>query len=56
MDWDKIILFILGLLTARDLISKNFDIPYDRKWSWLFYDKKDCEKIPYCYQLNVNGR
>lgn len=52
MDWDKIILFILGLLTARDLISKNFDIPNDRKWSWLFYDKKDCEKIPYCYQLN----
>lgn len=52
MDWDKIILFILGLLTVRDLISKNFEIPIDRRWSWLFYNKKDCGEIPYCYQLN----
>ncbi len=52
MNWDKIILFILGILTVRDLISKNFNVPSDKKWSWIFYNKKDFEKIPYCYQLN----
>jgi len=52
MNWDKIILFILGLLTVRDLISKNFNIPNNKSWSWIFYNKKECEEIPYCYQLN----
>lgn len=56
MSWDKITLFILGLLSVRDLISQNFDIPKDRKWSGLFYNKKEREEIPYCYQLNKINR
>lgn len=52
IDFDTIILFVLGLISVRDLLSKNFDIPKDKKWSWLFYNKKECEEVPYCYQLN----
>lgn len=53
MIWDSIVLFLLGLLTVRDLISKNFNIPKNKSWSWLFYNKNECEDIPYCYQLSL---
>lgn len=49
---DRIILLLLGILSIRDIISKNFDIPKNKRWSWLFYNSKDIHNVPYCYQLS----
>ena len=52
MNFNNIIIFLLGILSIRDLISKNFDIPKNKRWSWLFYNSKEKSDVPYCYQLN----
>lgn len=44
-----ITLIILSIATIRKIIADNFNIPINKKWSWILYDKKE---IPYCYQLN----
>lgn len=45
-----IILAILTLLTIRDILTKNFAIPKRKKWSWIFYNRNELEKIPPCYR------
>lgn len=52
MNFDTIFLWILGIAGIRDLIIKNFNVPRDKKWSWIFYNKKDLGEVPFCYQLN----
>ena len=49
---DQIILFFLFIFSLRDIITSNINIPKDKKWSWLFYNRNQCEQIPPCYQLN----
>ena len=55
MTWNSIILAVLAILTIRDLIANNFDIPINKKFSWLLYNKRDKE-VPYCYQLDKINR
>lgn len=50
--FDTILLILLGVFSLRDLISQNISIPKHKKWSWLFYNRKDLYDIPYCYQLS----
>lgn len=52
MDFDNVMLFLIGLFSVRDLISKNVNIPINPRLSWILYNKNEFEKIPYCYQLN----
>ena len=52
MNLDRVVIMILGILTIRDIISKNFDIPKNKRWSWLFYNNNELKEVPYCYQLN----
>lgn len=47
---NSIIIFLLGVLSIRDIIAKNFAIPKNKKWSFLFYNKSDIDKIPLCYK------
>lgn len=51
MNLDNILIFILWLLSVRDLIAKNFDIPKNKRWSFLFYNNKEINEVSYCYQL-----
>ncbi len=50
INFDTIIIFMLGILSIRDMISKNFDIPKDKKWSWIFYNKSEKSQIPPCFK------
>lgn len=52
MNLDRIMLILLWLLSVRDLLAKNIDIPKDKKWSWLFYNNKEIKQAPGCYQLS----
>lgn len=48
---DKFFIWTAGIIGIRDLIANNFNIPRDKKWSWIFYNRIE-ESVPRCYQLN----
>lgn len=49
---DQIMLLLLWIFSVRDLLAKNIDIPKHKKWSWLFYNSKEINQAPSCYQLS----
>ena len=50
--FDQILLILLSIFSVRDLLAKNIDIPKNKKWSWLFYNNKEINQVPSCYQLS----
>ena len=50
--FDQIVLILLSIFSVRDLLAKNIDIPKNKKWSWLFYNNKEINQVPSCYQLS----
>ncbi len=48
---DRIILILLGVITIRQLISQNFDIPLPNKLKWLLYNKKDIHPPVLCRRV-----
>ena len=50
--FNQIMLILLSIFSVRDLLAKNIDIPKNKKWSWLFYNSKEINQAPSCYQLS----
>lgn len=50
--FDQILLILISIFSVRDLLAKNIDIPKNKKWSWLFYNYKEINQVPSCYQLS----
>ncbi len=52
---DTIIIYLLGILTIRQLIAQNLNIPLPKRLMWLLYDKKNLEQPVLCrraYEIN----
>lgn len=53
---DNIILILLGIITIRQLIAQNFDIPLPNKFKWLLYNKQDLCPPVLCRRIyNINS-
>lgn len=54
---NQIIIFLIGLITIREIIAAFFYVPRDKKWSWLIYNKNDENMIKFVLQqLNLNDK
>lgn len=48
---DKIILILLGIITIRQLIAQNFDIPLPNGFKWILYNKRDLQPPVLCRRI-----
>ncbi len=48
---DNVILALLGLITIRQLVAQNFDIPLPDRLKWLLYNKKDLNPPVLCRRI-----
>lgn len=56
IDFDSVILFLLGIFSIRKLIAQNIDIPLHPKIRWLIYDKKDSTQPVLCRRAYEIGQ
>ena len=52
---DNIVLIMLGIITVRQLIAQNFDIPLPDRLKWILYNKRDLQPPVLCRRIhNIN--